>query len=951
MKTILPQLSPYLTLSADKHLVTQNENNEVSQLLMRQSETHSPALISKRVLELLGNLGGECHDVVGDKQISQASMAWDLDRIVKFAMPFLNRKIDIFLDSILPKIIELTKTTVNWETRTAAIELFHATVIYVIGKCNELQASTNFTKIFKKLFPEMLRLASDIQQVPRSIFEPLCKQVVHWLATSVKHDKSEVSTLLDALLTGAADKSNATLREHCAVCIAEYFDWHSRHFTKEKLAENPQTIKSLIRKIQSFAIHPDPFKQLASVLCFDKLVKYLRNEQALADLYLMEISVSLLNALRLAEYSLCENSAKHLTEMLSKAIKHYKIVLQAPNERRSGIKSFEEFTDKLFEKTMACEELCRTSAQQLWAAALDPGTSAWLHNKASKLRSEENKKMDSENMLFPLVEHIPYDQAQAATYLKAEKINAEKFSAQVQFVAWLLKNSYLKWSEFSIIFGKSEIKNFTTNIQNFLNLLSCYQDVGAKELRNPIIRLKIIAFSNLLELFMILDSTEIGEFTNGISSEFLFTILLIAATNPQNLDLELCVSEKPLIQRLNNSVQNMIGKLTGMSPPDKKAKFLLAKMQELYANGKMSNPASGKSLLNLPTERLIQVCLGHLSIYKTMFNGREQKYVIIPEKDPLADLFIDQKNTLIKIIEDLVLETSPQNVQKIKILLKYLLHLGVSYEKIEKWLLENFALFQHCGDILFDYIVGCWEDSDIGFLLIKSCEEKKTMLPVLFPILNRLVNLGKLGFLQIFYEAIPNIWKSISTDMDAIVNELKIYQIIIGVARTKCLNDLQSHLGEKLLRHCQDRIIEYLKDNYSVLVKKESLLLAAEVWNLKILKIHSISSQLSPSLRLIQKRYFPIKTSDLEKSSKEAVNFDIILDAFIKIFTINLNWDSLQWLFLILRESVSTYLGKIKPSLSSYICKTVNSGLDIFLGETSSVFQCFSNPEVFLIIL
>ncbi len=103
MKSILPHLSPYLVLSSEKHLPPQSENTEVTQLLMRQTEVHSSAQISKRVLELLGNLGGECHDVVGDKQISQAAMAWDLDRIIKFPVPLLNRKIDVFLDSILPR--------------------------------------------------------------------------------------------------------------------------------------------------------------------------------------------------------------------------------------------------------------------------------------------------------------------------------------------------------------------------------------------------------------------------------------------------------------------------------------------------------------------------------------------------------------------------------------------------------------------------------------------------------------------------------------------------------------------------------------------------------------------------------------------------------------------------------------------------------------------------------
>ena len=726
-------------------------------------------------------------------------------------------------------------------------------MVYVIGKSNELQETTSFSKIFQKLIPEMLRLASDIQQVPRSIFEPLCKQTVHWLATSVKQEKGEVAALLDSLLEGAADKSNATLREHCAVCIAEYFDWHARHIPKAELSNNPITIKSLIRKIQSFAIHPDPFKQLASVLCFDKLFRFLRNEQALVDLYVMDITISLLAALRLAEASLCETTARHLVDMIDKTIRHFRPTLSQSNEKRLGQKSFAEFADRLFEKVSASEELCRLSAQQLWVATVEnPAT--WLVMRISKLRAqgkEEDKKSASSSSIlhFPLVDHVTYTQAQAATYMKAEKMNEEKFGAQVQFVAWLLKGSFAKWTELPAIFGRKEVENFGLNIKNFLELLLSYADTGAKELRNPIIRLKITGFSNVLELFGILQPEELAHYLRSvleITPDSFLDMLLIAATNPQALDLELCATDKPLLARLNGLIQSSLGKLvTLLNPSDKSGAFLLRRLTVLYSDGKITNICNKegiKQLISMPTERLIQLCLGHLGIYRQIFKSHENKYVILGETDPLTEYFKEQKEAMIKLVEELVEESNPTNVQKVKVILKYVLHLGVPYEKVEKWLLENFTLFQHCSDILFDYIVGCW-DEGMGQSIIRACEAKKTMLPVLFPVLNRLISGSERpGFLRVLYEAIPEFWKVVSEDVDAIVNELKIYQIIIGFARTRLLNDLQSHIGEKLLTHCTERIKEYLKDSYSVIVKKEALLLGAEVWGLKIGKVQGIPS-------------------------------------------------------------------------------------------------------------
>ncbi len=857
----------------------------------------------------------------------------------------------------------MTKTTVNWETRTAAIELLHAVVVYVIGKSNEMQETTSFAKIFQKLIPEMLRLASDIQQVPRSIFEPLCKQTVHWLATSVKQEKAEVVALLDSLLEGAADKSNATLREHCAVCIAEYFDWHTRHFKKADLANNPATIKSLIRKIQSFAIHPDPFKQLASVLCFDKLFRFLRNEQSLVDLYVMDITLSLLTALRLAEASLCETTARHLVDTIDKVIRHFRPTLALQNDKRLGLKSFAEFADRLFEKVSANEELCRLSAQQLWAAAVEnPAT--WLFMRVSKLRAEgtEEEKRAAESLLrFPLVDHVSYTQTQAATYMKAEKMNAEKFGAQVQCVAWLLRGNFAKWTELPIIFGRKEVENFGMNIKNFLELLTSYADTGAKELRNPIIRLKISGFSNVLELFGILQDEELARYLKGvleIAPESFLDVLLVAATNPQALDLELCATDKPLLQRLNGLIQASLAKVLGLIAPPNKAEYMLRRLADLYSTGKITNICNKegiKLLVSMPTERLIQLCLGHLGIYRQIFKSRDNKYVIMADTDPLAEFLREQKEALIRLVEALVEESSPNNVQKIKVILKYLLHLGVPYEKLEKWLLENFALFQHCSDILFDYIVGCW-DEGIGPAIIRACEDKKAMLPVLFPVLNRLITSNERpGFLRVMYEGIPEAWKAVPTDVDAIINELKIYQIVIGFARARLLNDLQSHIGERLLAHCTERIQEYLKDTYSVVVKKEALLLGAEVWSLRIGKVQckfavttgiAISAMISPSLRQLQRKHFPIKTSDLEKGSKEAINFEIVLDAFIKIFSVNLSWESLQWLFLILRETTSPYLHKLKAPLAAYVQKLLHASYEVFIAEVSAIYKCFSDPEV-----
>ena len=49
-------------------------------------------------------------------------------------MPLYNKKVDIYLDSCLPKLVDLAIHAIDRETRVAACEFLHALMIYMIGK-------------------------------------------------------------------------------------------------------------------------------------------------------------------------------------------------------------------------------------------------------------------------------------------------------------------------------------------------------------------------------------------------------------------------------------------------------------------------------------------------------------------------------------------------------------------------------------------------------------------------------------------------------------------------------------------------------------------------------------------------------------------------------------------------------------------------------------------------
>ena len=81
--------------------------------------------------------------------------------------------------------------------------------------------------------------------------------------------------------------------------MAVFAKWSLKQMSDQEIAENPTNIKSLIRRIESNSNHPDPFKRLSSVLCFNKIFSVIREYEPLVDRFCLEICYSVLSSLKL----------------------------------------------------------------------------------------------------------------------------------------------------------------------------------------------------------------------------------------------------------------------------------------------------------------------------------------------------------------------------------------------------------------------------------------------------------------------------------------------------------------------------------------------------------------------------------------------------------------------------------------------------------------------------
>lgn len=81
--------------------------------------------------------------------------------------------------------------------------------------------------------------------------------------------------------------------------------------TDKDIKENPNNIQSLLRRIESNSNHPDPFKRLSAVLCFNKIFAIIREFDPLVDRFCMEIAHSVLGSLKM-----CHNSLEFSQEVI-----------------------------------------------------------------------------------------------------------------------------------------------------------------------------------------------------------------------------------------------------------------------------------------------------------------------------------------------------------------------------------------------------------------------------------------------------------------------------------------------------------------------------------------------------------------------------------------------------------------------------------------------------------
>ncbi|KAJ3289778.1 hypothetical protein HK104_007244 [Borealophlyctis nickersoniae] len=290
--------------------------------LISEGSTTSAQLrdIRLRIVRLLGSLGGVNHLVVGAPEGADL-IAWDMENRIRFDVPFKELNVSIYLDDILPRVMEVAENSADRKAKVAASELLHATVLLMIGRSAQslVEKESQFQKLFLKVFPALLRLAVDVEKVTRDLFRPLVFQLIHWFTKNTRAENPESMIMLNASLD-AVTSPNGPLRDFGAECAAEFLKYSIKHTSAkvmrdschlsnvhradiniQGMEENPMNAKSLFKRIYQLCQHTNHNKRLGAALTFNRIYRIFREEQSLVDQFAFEILYNLLFSLKLAD--------------------------------------------------------------------------------------------------------------------------------------------------------------------------------------------------------------------------------------------------------------------------------------------------------------------------------------------------------------------------------------------------------------------------------------------------------------------------------------------------------------------------------------------------------------------------------------------------------------------------------------------------------------------------
>ncbi|KAK9874531.1 hypothetical protein WA026_005374 [Henosepilachna vigintioctopunctata] len=305
-------------------------------------------------------------------------------RYLKVTMSFEDVKLNIFLDKLVPKVVELALYCTDRKTRIMACELLHALVILFLGTTKQMTDSgqSELEGLLRKISFALLELGCDADIVVKKLFEPLFLQMLHWYSSPLQYKKCHTAVIIETLTDGVCSSTNTNLRSFSGKCIGEFVNWTIKqsystnsYNSKTRLVDEPGCIKAFVKKMRYFSSHPDCFKKLGAALIFNNLYVFLREEKEMFSMFWIEIFqifVSSLNHIEVGpEYNIISDQIFAALKHLQRGFTEKSEVFNKPCERRRKPDDFrgtllENVAEYLVANISSSKRICREKCTELF---------------------------------------------------------------------------------------------------------------------------------------------------------------------------------------------------------------------------------------------------------------------------------------------------------------------------------------------------------------------------------------------------------------------------------------------------------------------------------------------------------------------------------------------------------------------------------------------------------
>ena len=115
-----------------------------------------------------------------------------------------------------------------------------------------------------------------------------------------------------------------TVGAYTSRCLREFLTWSIKQTSRKTMEKNPVNVKSVLKRMFSYAVHPSAFKRLGAALAFNSIYSILREVDTLVDRFTFDILVHFVESLSIAhadERSLgtqdqCKRALDHLERII-----------------------------------------------------------------------------------------------------------------------------------------------------------------------------------------------------------------------------------------------------------------------------------------------------------------------------------------------------------------------------------------------------------------------------------------------------------------------------------------------------------------------------------------------------------------------------------------------------------------------------------------------------------